>query len=164
MIHRLAWLLGHTWYQVQAGKIIGRSPYPISFVTGSGQGYFLNNFDFNMMTQFEFVTDQYLSWFIEHHFDGFILNKIPYIQRLKIREVIYMRGLWGSYSQSNYNTIIPNFDFRSPSAYPYMEAGVGVENIFKILRFDSIWRLTYRYNDHKLIGNWYPKVSLNVIF
>ena len=164
MIHRLAWLLGHTWYQVQVGKIIGRSPYPISFVTGSGQGYFLNNFDFNMMTQFEFVTDQYLSWFIEHHFDGYILNKIPYIQRLKIREVIYMRGLWGSYSQSNYNTIIPNFDFRSPSAYPYMEAGVGVENIFKILRFDSIWRLTYRYNDHKLIGNWYPKVSLNVIF
>jgi hypothetical protein len=164
MIQRLAWLLGHTWYQVQVGKILGKSPYPISYVTPGGQGYFLNNYDYNMLSEFEFVTDQYVSWFIEHHFDGYILNKIPYVQRLKLREVLYMRGLWGSYSQSNYNTLIPNFDFKAPSAYPYMEAGVGLENIFKILRFDSIWRLTYRSNDHKVIGNWYPKVSLNVIF
>jgi hypothetical protein len=162
MVHRLAWLLGHTWYSVGVGKVIGKSPYPISFVTGSGQGYFLNNFDYNMLTQFEFVTDQYVSWYIEHHFDGYFLNKIPYVQRLKLREVIYMRGLWGSYSQSNYDALLPGFDFKSPSAYPYMEAGVGVENIFKVLRFDSIWRLTYRNN--KAAANWEPKVSLSVIF
>jgi hypothetical protein len=162
MIHRLAWTLGHTWYSVQAGKIFGKSPYPISYSTPGGQGYFLNNFDYNMLSEFEFVTDQYVSWFLEHHFDGFFLNKIPYVNRLKIREIVYMRGLWGSYSQSNYNSLIPGFDFKSPSAYPYMEAGVGVENIFKVLRFDSIWRLTYRNN--KLAKNWYPKVSLNVIF
>jgi len=115
-----------------------------------------------MLAEFEFVTDQYVSWFLEHHFDGYILNKIPYVQRLKLREVIYMRGIWGSYSQSNYNTLLPGFDFKSPSAYPYMEAGVGLENIFKILRFDSVWRLTYRNN--KMAANWEPKISLNVIF
>jgi len=162
MLHRVAWTLGHTWYSIQAGKIIGKSPYPLSFVTPGGQGYFWSNNDYNMMSEFEFVTDQYLSWYIEHHFDGFFLNKIPYINRLQIREIFYMRGLWGSYSQANYNSLLPGFDFKSPSAYPYMEAGVGVENIFKILRFDSVWRLTYRNNT--LVHNWYPKVSLNVIF
>ena len=162
MVHRLAWLLGHTWYQIQLGKIIGKVPYPISYVTPGGQGYFLNNYDYNMLSEFEFVTDQYVSWYLEHHFDGYLLNKIPYVQRLKLREVIYMRGVWGSYSQSNYNALLPGFDFRSPSAYPYMEAGVGLENIFKILRFDSIWRLTYRNN--KAAANWQPKISLNVIF
>jgi hypothetical protein len=162
MVHRLAWTLGHTWYQVQVGKIFGKSPYPLSYVTPGGQGYLLSQHDYNMLGEFEFVTDQYLSWYLEHHFDGYFLNKIPYINRLQIREIVYMRGLWGSYSQSNYNTLLPGFDFKSPSAYPYVEAGVGVENIFKILRFDSMWRLTYRNN--KLVHNWYPKISLNVIF
>lgn len=162
MLHRLAWTLGHTWYQIQAGKIVGKAPYPISYVSPGGQSYFLNNFDYNMLSEFEFVTDQYISLYFEHHFDGYFLNKIPYVNRLQIREILYARALWGSYSQSNYNTLIPGFDFKSPSKYPYVEAGVGVENIFKILRFDSIWRLTYRNNKAAL--NWMPKVSLNVIF
>jgi hypothetical protein len=162
MVHRLAWTLGHTWYSIQVGKIVGKSPYPLSFATPGGQGFFWSDKDYNMLSEFEFVTDQYVSWYLEHHFDGFFLNKIPYINRLQIREIVYMRGLWGSYSQSNYNALLPGFDFKSPSAYPYMEAGVGVENIFKILRFDSVWRLTYRNN--KLVHNWYPKVSLNIIF
>lgn len=162
MIHRLAWTLGHTWYTIQVGKILGRSPYPLSFVTPGGQGFIWSDNDYNMLGEFEFVTDQYVSWYIEHHFDGYFLNKIPYVNRLQLREIFYMRGLWGSYSQSNYNSLLPGFDFKSPSAYPYMEAGVGVENIFKILRFDSLWRLTYRNN--KLVHNWYPKISLNVVF
>lgn len=27
---------------------------------------------------------------------------------------------------------------------PYMEASVGIENIFKVLRVDYVWRLNYR--------------------
>jgi len=27
---------------------------------------------------------------------------------------------------------------------PFVEVGVGIENIFKVLRFDYVWRLTYR--------------------
>ena len=29
---------------------------------------------------------------------------------------------------------------------PYMEAGVGLDNILTILRVDYVWRLTYREN------------------
>ena len=162
MSHNLKWTLGHTWYSVHLGKVLGKSPYPLSFVSPGGSGLFFNNFNYNNISNFEFVTDQYVSWFLEHHFDGYFFNKIPYINRLQIREVIYMRGLWGSYSQANYNTLLPTIDFKSPSPYPYIEAGVGVENIFKVLRFDSIWRLTYR--NQTLVPNWQPKISLNVIF
>ena len=162
LTHNLKWTLGHTWYSVQLGKMLGKSPYPISFVSAGGSGYFLNNYNFNNISNFEFVTDQYISWFFEHHFDGYFFNKIPYINRLQIREVLYMRGIWGSFSQANYNTLLPNFDFKAPSAYPYVEAGFGFENILKILRFDFIWRLTYR--NQALTPNFQPKISLNVIF
>lgn len=164
MVQDLKWTLGHTWYSVQLGKIVGKSPYPLSFVSAGGgkTNIFLNNYNFNNISNFEFVTDQYISWFLEHHFDGYFFNKIPYINRLEIREILYMRGLWGSYSQSNYNTLLPNFDFKAPSAYPYVEAGFGFENIFKVLRFDFIWRLTYRNN--AMATNFQPKISLNVIF
>lgn len=162
MVHRLAWTLGHTWYQIQAGKIVGKSPYPISFITSGGQSYFLNNVDFNMLQQFEFVTDQYVAAYLEHHFDGYIFNKIPYFNRLKLREILYARAIWGSYSQSNYNVIIPGFDFHSPSKYPFVEAGVGLENILKVLRVDFIWRLTYRSQPSTL--NFMPKFGINVIF
>jgi len=162
ILHRLAWTLGHTWYEVKVGKVIGRSPYPISNVTPGGFGPLFNNADYNMLSEFEFVTDQYLSWYLEHHFDGYFLNKIPLIRRLQMREVLYTRGLWGSYSQSNFNSLIPGFDFKSPSAYPYVEAGFGIENILKVLRFDSVWRLTYR-NQH-IAPNWSPKISFNFVF
>jgi hypothetical protein len=165
MVHRLAWTLGHTWYQIQAGKILGKSPYPISFVTAGGQSIYFNGQDYNMLSQFEFVTDQYVAVYLEHHFDGYFLNKIPYVNRLQLREIIYMRSLWGSYSQSNYNTLLPGFDFKAPSAYPYVEAGIGVENIFKVLRFDSVWRLDYLFPKHSPNGkNWWPKIGINVIF
>ncbi|MCW3124786.1 MAG: hypothetical protein JWO03_444 [Bacteroidetes bacterium] len=161
---RLSWTLGHTWYQIQAGKIFGLSPYPLSYVTPGGFGYLLNNVDYNMLSPFEFVTDQYISVYLEHHFDGYFFNKIPYVNRLQLREVIYARALWGSYNSANKNLLNPGpeFNFNTPSKYPYVEAGFGFENIVKVLRLDFIWRVTYR--DNKLAKNFLPKFSIAVAF
>ena len=161
---RLSWTLGHTWYQVQAGKILGLCPYPLSYVTPGGFGYLLNNVDYNMLSSFEFVTDQYVSVYLEHHFDGFFFNKIPYLNRLQLREVIYARALFGSYSSKNRDLLNagPLFNFNTPSKYPYVEAGFGFENILKVLRLDFIWRVTYR--DNKQAKNFLPKFSIAVAF
>jgi hypothetical protein len=32
---------------------------------------------------------------------------------------------------------------RIPNREPFMEASVGIENIFRFFRFDAIWRLNY---------------------
>ena len=161
---RLSWTLGHTWYSLQAGKIFGLSPYPLSYVTPGGFGYLLNNVDYNMLTPFEFVTDQYIAAYIEHHFDGYFFNKIPYVNRLQFREILYARLLWGSYSNANKNLLNPGpeFNFNVPSKIPYIEAGFGFENIVKVLRFDFIWRVTYRNNS--LAKNFLPKFSISVAF
>ena len=159
---RVSWTLGHTYYQLNFNKSVGITPYPISYVTPGGFGILFNDFDFNMLQEFEFVTDQSISWYFEHHFDGYIFNKIPYLNRLQLREILYMRGMWGTFNQKNYNAIIPGFDFKSPYPYPYVEAGFGFENILKILRFDSMWRLTYR--DQKVVPNWAIKIGINVVF
>ena len=41
--------------------------------------------------------------------------------------------------------LTPNGSYTLGKA-PYMEASIGIENIFKFLRLDYVWRLNYR--DH----------------
>lgn len=141
---RLSWQLGHTNYEFKAAKIFGASPYPISYVTAGNFGIILDRMNYNMLREFEFVTDQFVSIYLEHHFDGFFLNKIPLVNKLRLREVFYIRGLWGSYSKKNESYILPSFDIRSPSKIPYLEASIGIENILNVFRVDFMWRLTYR--------------------
>ena len=33
--------------------------------------------------------------------------------------------------------------FRAPDKRPYMEASIGIENIFKIFQVEALWRLSY---------------------
>ena len=44
-----------------------------------------------------------------------------------------------------YDVTIP-YHFTIPNKQLYMEAGVGIENIFRVFRIDAIWRLNYLEN------------------
>jgi hypothetical protein len=94
------------------------------------------------MNYFEFVSDQYISVYYTHHFEGFFLNHIPLMRKLKWREVGFVKGVIGTMTEQNksYNEL-PSISHTLEK--PYMEAGVGIENIFKILRIDAIWRLSH---------------------
>ena len=79
------------------------------------------------------------------------MNRLPLIKRLRLREVLTLRGLWGSLSdRNNPNKVSDVFMFPTDALClpmgdkPYMEAGVGLDNIFTILRVDYVWRITYR--------------------
>ena len=106
------------------------------------------------MNFYEFVCDQYASVKMEHHFGGLFLDRIPALRKLKWREVATLSAVSGELSASN-REILANPDAFYSLKKPYVEAGIGVENIFKVLRIDNIWRLTYL--DH-------PSISKTAIF
>ena len=105
------------------------------------------------MNPLEFVNDTYASWDITYWANGAIFNYIPYFKKLKLREVFCFRGISGKLSEKNnplnHGNLFLFPALRTPEEMnwkPYMEASVGIENIFKCLRLDYVWRLSYKDN------------------
>ena len=140
-------------YRFRVGKIYGTLPSLLLHSPIGNETYFFNDQSFNLMNEYEFMTDTYAEAFFIHNFYGFFLNKIPLVRKLKLREVASFKIIYGELSERNQtinNYADENDPFAvsntAPSPKPYMEAGIGVENILKLLRVDAIWRLTYRNN------------------
>lgn len=153
---------GYTYYAIEAGKTWGAVPYPLLNVHQGNESYFYDYSSFNLMNYYEFISDQYASLFVVHHFEGFFLDKIPLMRKLKWREVASMRGVYGSLSDENKLLLVNPNAFSSLSKKPYVELGFGVENIFKILRFDFMYRMTYLEN--KDISKFGVRGSLQLTF
>ena len=147
-------VIGYTDIMVEAGKIIGEVPYPLLFIHTANQTYYYQKNSYSLMNFLEFVSDQYISLNIDHSFNGFILNKIPLVRKLKFREVVTFKVLYGSLSKNNnpdYNAELfkfPTDESGIPLTYsldkkPYVEAGVGLSNILRIFRVDFVKRFTY---------------------
>ncbi len=136
------WNLGWSKFRIEGGRIWGTLPYPLLKIHEGNETYFFDETAFNMMNYYEFVSDKYLSVFYTHHFNGLLFNRIPFFRKLKWREVAFVTGLVGEIDQSNKEySVFP--DGMYVLEKPYFEAGAGVENIFKIIRIDAVWRLSY---------------------
>jgi hypothetical protein len=123
----------------------------------ANQTYAYQRNSYNLMNFLEFVSDQYASINIDHSFNGFILNKVPLIKKLKLREIVTCKVLFGSLDNSNNPDTQGNmFTFPAdasgvPLTYtltnkPYIEAGFGFSNILRIFRIDFIRRFSYLNN------------------
>lgn len=135
--------IGYSDYILEYGKIWGKLPYPILALPGGNETYIYDPYAYNSMNYFEFANDEYASVSLSHHFDGFFLNKIPLMRKLKWREVVGGKALIGRVSNKNKEILtFPDY-LKELSKGPYTEASVGIENIFKIFRVDAIWRLAY---------------------
>lgn len=153
--------LGWSKYIIEAGKIWGTLPFPLLELHPGNETYIFDEYAFNLMNYFEFVSDEYLSIYYTHHFDGLLFNHIPLLRKLKWREVGYVRTVIGTLSDANesYNSLP---DITHTLERPYIEGGVGIENIFKIIRIDAIWRLSHY--DHEQINKFAVFVSLYFSF
>ncbi|MCC6372551.1 MAG: carboxypeptidase-like regulatory domain-containing protein [Bacteroidia bacterium] len=141
---RITPILGYTDYTIEAGKIWGTVAYPIMELHGGNQTYIYDEMAFNMMKYYEFASDQFASLAVFHHFEGLFLNKVPLLRKLKWREVATFKTVWGSVNDKNRKTLLFPSTLSALDKGPYAEAGIGVENIFKIFRMDAFWRLNYQ--------------------
>jgi hypothetical protein len=75
--------------------------------------------------------DWYAEFHAEHHFNGFIINKIPLVKKLFIQEVVGFHAL-----------------VNDKTAH-YFELDFGLKNIFKFVRLDYV--ISFKENNR--LGN-----------
>lgn len=142
--------IGYSNITLRGGHIIGTVPYPLLKLHEGNGTYFYDPYAFSCMNYYEFASDSWVAWFYEHHFNGLLLGRLPLIRKLKWREVLVCRGVWGTLSKRNDGSLpgsgVPLLFPAGMTSVkdPYVEAGFGVENIFRLFRIDCIWRITHR--------------------
>ena len=163
------WLssFGHIDAQIKAGKVWDKIPFPLLILPNTNQSITIQPEAFHMMNALEFVTDQYVSFNATYYLKGWILNRIPGIKWLRLREVLSFNMIYGGLTDKNNPTLTPGLfllpDGTQPlGSTPYMECSVGLENIFKILRIDYYRRLTYL--DHPDIKKGGIRIALRFTF
>ena len=140
----------------RAGAQWNTVPFPLLNLPMANLSYITqNNESFNLIDNMEFLNDRYASLALSYDMNGKLFNRIPLIKRLKWRERFRIRGLWGTLTDKNnpYKSNNPDlflFPMRNglPTSYvmgktPYVEASVGIYNIFKLIHIEYVRRLTY---------------------
>ncbi|MDQ2793484.1 MAG: DUF5686 and carboxypeptidase regulatory-like domain-containing protein [Bacteroidota bacterium] len=135
---------GRLNYRVEGNYIPTALPYFILKTPLGNQTPFYNANAFNLMNYFEFITDRSASLRLDQHFEGLLLNAIPGIRTLNWRLVGTANVLYGALSERARRANNNSSDLPGTISQPYVEAGYGIENIFKFMRVDFIHRLTYR--------------------
>ncbi len=156
--------LGYTDVMLEGGYIFGKVPYPLMTIHRANQTYSYQLNSYNMMNFMEFVSDHYAAVNVDHYFNGFIFNRIPLLKKLKLREVITAKVLYGGVRNENnpalHSDIIKfpvDYTTGLPTTYtlnkePYIEVSAGIANIFKLVRVDLVKRLTYLNNPN--VSQW----------
>ena len=135
----------------KAGAAWSSVYFPALLWPNANLSYTIQPESYSLMDPMEFANDRYASIDFTYFGNGVLFNRIPLIKKLKIREAITFKGLIGSLSDKNNPALNPDIlSFPEDShamkmrKTPYMEVGVGIDNILSVLRVDYVWRLTYR--------------------
>lgn len=157
---------GKTLINFEAGKNFNTVPLALQNIIPGNQTYGLVPNTFAQLNYYEFVADTYTTLHLEHHFNGKIFSYIPLIKKLKLREVAFIRGAYGTLSDASKNINVEGFRYSAPSDRIYYEYGVGVENIgfgnLRIFRVDFNWRGNYL--DRPNISRFGIKVGFQIGF
>ncbi|MEO7530906.1 MAG: DUF5686 family protein [Sediminibacterium sp.] len=145
--------LGYSDLVVEGGYILGKLPYPLMTIHRANQTYAYQLNSYNLMNFQEFVSDHFAAVSIDHHFNGLFFNRIPLLKKLKLREVVSLKMLWGGVRDENKPSLDPSLikypTFEGvPTTFslerkPYIEGSVGIANIFKLIRVDLVQRFNY---------------------
>ncbi len=145
------WLssFGHIDTRLHTGVVWNRAPLPALFTPQSNLTLYLSPNTFTLMRPMEFVADQWAALHATYYLKGWLLNRIPLLNKLKLRAVLSFSGIYGSLSPKNNPRFGHEGLYSLPegttlfSTTPYLEVGIGVENILRCIRVDYVRRLTY---------------------
>lgn len=141
---------------LRAGAQWNKVPFPLLNLPMANLSYITqHNESFNLINNMEFLNDRYGSLALTYDMNGKLFNRIPLIKKLKWREIFRIRGLYGTLTDKNnpyknHDSDLFLFPMRNgqPTSFvmgktPYVEASVGIYNIFKLLHIEYVRRLTY---------------------
>lgn len=161
---------------VKGGAQWNKVPFPLLIMPAANLSYILQRETFNLINNMEFLNDRYASLDVSWDLNGKIFNRIPLLKKLKWREAIGFKMLYGHLTDKNNPMkhpgdselfLFPTRDGRPTSFVmdpktPYMECSVGIHNIFKILHIDYVRRLNYL--DHPDTNKWGVRFMVMMTF
>ena len=155
-IYKRFWLKswGKMDFNVKGGVQWEKVPFPLLIMPETNLSYIVQDYTFEAINNMEFPTDRFVSGQVNWDLNGKILNRIPLLRKLKWREWIGFRVLWGELSDKNnpyldHNIGNPILMYFPEGSYvidpkrPYMELSLGLHNIFKIIHVEYVRRLNY---------------------
>lgn len=155
-VYKRFWLnsWGKLEVNVRGGLQWSRVPFPLLVMPAANLSYIASDDAFSMINNMEFLNDRYASLSLSWDMKGKLFNRVPLLRRLKWREYLSFRTLWGALSDKNNPELernggsrllmyMPEGSHVMDSGEPYMECAVGVHNIFKILHVQYVRRLNY---------------------
>jgi hypothetical protein len=148
-------------YIADAGIILGNVPYPMLGIPPGSESGGYSSYTFNLMNYMEYAADKYVNLHTELLLNGVIMNQIPLIRNLNLREMFSFKMSYGGLSESHASQLDYPV-FMNPLIKPYMEVGVGFTNILHIFTLQSVWRLTDLH--HKDASPWGLLGCLNLSF
>ena len=150
--------LGILSYKVYGGKVFGTLPFMFLEVHPGNDIYYYNTGSFNLMNRFEYVSDQYAGFNLEHNIGSGIFRFTPVTRKLKWRQFWNVKTVWGSASNAN-KALNGTQYFKYLNGSNYTEIGTGIDNIVRVFRLDFVWRLnpaanTPRYSRFGVFGSF----------
>jgi hypothetical protein len=129
------------YYKLNVGKTFGTAPYLLLDVPAGNESHMDSRYLFNTMLPYEYAADQFMSLHTRLYTGGTLFDKIPLLNKMGWRERFSFNAFMGSMTDAN-KTYNNNAQFSVTGNKPFMETGVGIENIFHLLSLDYFWRLT----------------------
>lgn len=155
-IYKRFWL--NSWgkldVSVKGGVQWNKVPFPLLIMPAANLSYIVEDETFNLINNMEFLNDRYASLDVSWDLNGKLFHRIPLIKKLKWREWLGIRCLWGTLTDKNNPTLernagdpvlmqFPEGSYIMDPKRPYIELVAGIHNIFKLLHVEYIHRLNY---------------------
>lgn len=129
-------------------------PFPLLCMPASNLSYFSHKHMFNLISEMEFLNDRFVSVDFNWDMQGKIFNRIPLIRRLRWREYVGAKMLWGALSDknnpyleqnagSNVLMVFPEQTNLMNPKIPYWEISLGIRSIFRFFQVEYVRRMNY---------------------